>query len=94
VVADSWVPSNPAIMNSFTGSAPANGAQSLDSFFDATATDPFPSATFGDLNNVFAQTFDDQSTGSNPFFKQPEKEKAEGKNKKFDPRNYKTESGR
>jgi hypothetical protein len=69
--------------------APTSGGDALNDFFDSSATDPFPAASFGD-NNFFAQEFDNESTGaSNPFFKNPEANKDQ-----FDPRNYKTESGR
>jgi hypothetical protein len=71
--------------------APAltSGGAALNNFFDSSETDPFPAASFGD-NNFFAQEFDNESTGaSNPFFKNPKAKKDQ-----FDPRNYKTESGR
>lgn len=75
---------------SSTGAATATTPdESLGSFFNATSTDPFPAESFGGDNFFANEQFDNESASSNPFFK-------EGGNKKdmFDPRNYKTESGR
>ena len=77
----------------------------LDTFFsDAGFNDPFPSSTF-DGNNFFRGGVDDQSTGTNPFFKSDGKgedtydtsnprypmDRAEDQ---FDPNSFQTESGR
>lgn len=72
-----------------SGPAPTSGGAALNNFFDSSETDPFPAESFGN-DNFFAQEFDNQSTGaSNPFFKN-----GGAKKDQFDPRNYKTESGR
>mmetsp|Transcript_7954 Transcript_7954/g.11428 ORF Transcript_7954/g.11428 Transcript_7954/m.11428 type:complete len:319 (-) Transcript_7954:1867-2823(-) len=77
----------------------------LDTFFsDAGFNDPFPSSTF-DGNNFFRGGVDDQSTGTNPFFKSDGKGEdtydtsnprypMDRSEDQFDPNSFQTESGR
>jgi hypothetical protein len=68
-------------------SPPTSSMTTPDSFFETGLTEPF-STEFGD-NNFFTSDFDNETTGSNPFFKE-----TGSKKETFDPRKYKADSGR
>ena len=67
---------------------PLSDSLPVDSFFSSTMSDQFSAESFGD-KNYFADDFDNETTGSNPFFKDNGNEKKAS----FDPRKYKADPG-
>jgi hypothetical protein len=77
--------------SSRAASAATTNVSDFNSFFNVGDSDPFPAVDFDQTDNFFRSAGDDISTGSgHPFFSQSNNQRRD----QFDPRNYKTESGR